>query len=321
MVLCTIPAEVAELVYAHDSKSCPARVVGSIPTFSTMAIIRILCIAGPTASGKSSRAVKEALARGGEIISVDSRQVYRGLDIGTEKITEEEMHGVPHHLISVRDVNEMYSAGDFVVDATRLIEEIATRGKVPILVGGTHFYFDALINGLPADVATNPAFRAELEKLSTRELYACVREADAHRAERIDPKNRRRLIRALEIINVKGKVPERPPVDESAQKYAIEWIVIDPPREELRKKIETRLANAFQHGLVDEVRYVREMIGDVYLNELGLEYRIIGEYLRGERTEESLLPTLSAKLWQYARHQKAWLRKLSLATLPHQNKN
>ena len=99
----------------------------------------ILCIAGPTASGKTSRAVAEALAQNGEIISVDSRQVYRELDIGTEKVTPEEMRGVPHHLIDIRDPQEHYSAGDFVQDATRLIEDMAARGKLPILAGGTHF--------------------------------------------------------------------------------------------------------------------------------------------------------------------------------------
>src|SRR3990167_1642205 len=111
--------------------------------------VRILCIAGPTASGKSSRAIEEALKRDGEIISVDSRQVYHGLDIGTEKISKEEMRNVPHHLIDIRDPKESYSAGDFVTDATRLIEEISARGKLPILVGGTNFYFDALFKGLP----------------------------------------------------------------------------------------------------------------------------------------------------------------------------
>src|SRR3989344_7444857 len=129
-------------------------------------MISILCIAGPTASGKSSRAVEIAL-KGfgnpssnegfpkpfmGEIISVDSRQVYRGLNIGTEKITTEEMQGVPHHLIDTGEPNEPYSAGDFVADATRLIKEITARGKLPILVGGTHFYFDALLSGLPMSI-------------------------------------------------------------------------------------------------------------------------------------------------------------------------
>lgn len=277
----------------------------------------ILIIAGPTASGKSSRAVAEALARNGEIISVDSRQVYRGLDIGTEKITMEEMCGVPHHLIDIRDPEENYSAGDFVQDAARLIEEISARGKLPILVGGTHFYFDALLYGLPMGTDANPALREEFEKLTDEELYARVSSMDPRRAAELDPKNKRRLIRALEIIETKGVVPAR---SNLATNYEIEWIVIDPPREELRKRIDARLTSAFERGLIDEVRRVRETVGDVRLNELGLEYRIVGEYLRGEsysakatqdtHDEASLLPTLSAKLWQYARRQKAWLRKL-----------
>ncbi|MEK7114278.1 MAG: tRNA (adenosine(37)-N6)-dimethylallyltransferase MiaA, partial [Patescibacteria group bacterium] len=138
--------------------------------------LQLLFIAGPTASGKSSRAVEEALARNGEIISVDSRQVYRGLDIGTEKISKEEMHGVPHYLIDIRDPSETYSAGDFVADATRLIAEITARGKLPILVGGTHFYFDALLSGLPTGIDANPALREELEALPSEELFARIRE-------------------------------------------------------------------------------------------------------------------------------------------------
>lgn len=284
-------------------------------------LLPILCIAGPTASGKSSRAVEEALLRGGEIISVDSRQVYRGLDIGTEKITTAEMRDIPHHLIDIRDPRENYSAGDFLIDATRLIEEISGRGKLPILVGGTHFYFDALLFGLPTGVDANLKLREKLEKLSTEDLYARVRSRDARRASELDPRNRRRLIRALEIIETLGIVPPRGTSSQGESlvelqqpllksNFNTEWIVIDPPREELRTRIDARLARALEHGLIDEVRRVREEVGDTRLNELGLEYRIVGEFLRGERTEESLLPTLSAKLWQYARRQKAWLRKL-----------
>lgn len=268
---------------------------------------QILCIAGPTASGKSARAVEEALVRNGEIISVDSRQVYRGLDIGTEKITLGEQRGIPHYLIDIRDVNESYSAGDFVTDATRFIEEISARGKLPILVGGTHFYFDALLSGLPMGTDANPELRAELEKLSTEELYARVRLVDARRAVALDPQNRRRLVRALEIIEERGVVPER---TKSVSEYDVEWIVINPSGEELRARIDARLKQALGRGLIEEVRRVSEEVGDARLNELGLEYKIVGEFLRGERTEESLLPTLSAKLWQYARRQKAWLRKL-----------
>lgn len=267
----------------------------------------ILLVAGPTASGKSARAVGEALARGGEIISVDSRQIYRGLDIGTEKISKKEMRGVPHHLLDIRDPSESYSAGEFVEDARHLIKEISARGKLPILVGGTHFYFDALLNGLPPSTPVNTPLRQALEKLDTEGLYARVLQQDPRRAAKLDPKNRRRLIRALEIIEAMGKVPARTP---SAQPYDAEWIIIDPPREELRARINARLESAFARGLTDEVRAVREAVGDARLNELGLEYKIVGECLRGERSRESLIPTLSAKLWQYARRQKAWLRKL-----------
>lgn len=268
---------------------------------------QLLCIAGPTASGKSSRAVAEALARGGEVISVDSRQVYRGLDIGTEKITPKEMQRVPHHLIDIRGPNETYSAGDFVDDATLLIAEISARDKLPILAGGTHFYFDALLHGLPARVDPNHELRERLETLSSEELFAEVVKRDPRRATEIDPKNRRRLIRALEIIESEGFVPPRP---KKAARYKTEWIVINPPMKELRERIEARLKSALARGLVDEVRRIQSEVGEKRLNEFGLEYKIIGEYLRGERSEETLLPTLVSKLAQYARRQKAWLRKL-----------
>jgi tRNA dimethylallyltransferase len=283
----------------------------------------VLCIAGPTASGKSARAVEEALARGGEVISVDSRQVYRGLDIGTEKTSREEMRGVPHHLIDILDAREPYGAGDFVADATRLTEEIRARGALPILAGGTHFYFDALLHGLPEDTPPDFALRSELENISTEELYARVSAQDPRRAAELDPANRRRLVRALEIVARHGSVPFRNPSHPqksaiaqnsgwSSARYEVEWIVLDVPREELRARIDARLADAFRRGLVEEVRRVRQEVGDARLNELGLEYRVVGAYLRGERTEASLIPALSAKLWHFARRQKAWLAKLAL---------
>ncbi|HWH16052.1 MAG TPA: tRNA (adenosine(37)-N6)-dimethylallyltransferase MiaA [Candidatus Paceibacterota bacterium] len=267
----------------------------------------ILCVAGPTASGKSARAVALAKEHGGEVISVDSRQVYRMLDIGTEKTAPEEMEGIPHHLIDICDPKETYSAGDFVRDAERLIKEIRSRGKTPILAGGTHFYFEALLYGLPADIPQNPVLREELEKRSVESLMEEIALRDPRRAARLDPRNKRRLVRALEIIETHGHVPERAP---SEPRHAVSWVILNPERDELRERIETRLKNAIHNGLIEETRRVREYVGDARLNELGLEYRIVGEYLRGERTEESLLPSLTTKVWHYARHQKAWLRKL-----------
>lgn len=272
-----------------------------------MSAIPVIAIIGPTGSGKSARAVEEARKRGGEVISVDSRQVYRGLDIGTEKITAEEMQGVPHHLIDIRDAEESYSAHDFVTDATILIQEIHARGKVPILAGGSHFYFDALFNGLPAETPPNRSLRLDLETLDADELYARVLEGDPYRASKLDPKNTRRLIRAIEIIEAHGKVPTRT----VAEEYDVEWILVQPPLEELRERITKRLERALEHGLIEEVERVCAHVGDVRLTELGLEYRIVGEYLRGELSRDLLLPTLTSALWQYARRQRAWVRKLS----------
>jgi tRNA dimethylallyltransferase len=263
-------------------------------------------VAGPTASGKSARAIELAKEVNGEVISVDSRQVYRMLDIGTEKISLEEMAGVPHHLIDIRDPKDTYSAGDFVEDAERLITDIEARGKVPILAGGTHFYFDALLYGLPPQTPPNEELRTELESKSDEELLTEITAKDPHRALRLDPKNRRRLIRALEIIARHIRVPIRP----TEARFSPTWIVLNPSRDELKERLEKRLKEAFDRGLIDEVRKVRAYVGDERLNELGLEYKIVGEYLRGERDEASLLPTLNARLWHYARRQKAWLRKL-----------
>lgn len=272
----------------------------------------ILCIVGPTASGKTKRAISEAVEHNGEVISVDSRQVYKFLDIGTEKISQKDMRGIKHHLIDIRDPKDAYSANDFVRDAEKLIEEIHSRGKLPILAGGTHFYFDALLNGLPESTPVNQKLRDDLEKLTNEELYEKITKTDPRRALELDPKNRRRLVRAIEIVTALGKVPKRS--DQKNTKYDVKWIILESETDELRALIDNRLRNTLDNGLIDEVKKIQEYVGDERLDELGLEYRIIGKYLRGEITEENLFQTLSSKLWQYARRQKAWLRKLKKET-------
>lgn len=270
---------------------------------------RIIAVIGPTASGKSAKAIELAKELNGEVISVDSRQIYRTLDIGTEKTLPGDRGGIPHHLIDIREPEESYSAGDFVQDAERLIADIQSRGKTPILAGGTHFYFDALLFGLPEE-PTNPVLRASLAGKSAEELFAELKRLDPRRAGEIDPANPRRVIRAIEIATQRGAVPERV---RNEPAYEVEWQIIDLPKEKLRERINTRLKQAFERGLIEEVERTRERLGagaDARLNELGLEYRIIGQFLRGERTEESLLPALSSALWRYARQQKAWLKRL-----------
>jgi len=269
----------------------------------------IICVVGPTASGKTKRAVEIALLRNGEVISVDSRQVYRGLDIGTEKTTREEMRGVPHHLIDIRDARDTYSAGDFVQNATSLISDITSRGRIPILCGGTHFYLDALLYGLPAETPIDTLYRKELESFSAEALFTRIQQLDPRRAKMLDATNKRRLVRALEIISIHGKVPERKRTEPC---YNVEWVVCNPDSEVLRARIDARLNETWKRGLINEVKRVREEVGDDRLNELGLEYKIVGEYLKGERNEDSLIPALSNALWHLARQQKQWLKKLSL---------
>lgn len=267
----------------------------------------IVCVIGPTASGKTARAIALAKERDGEVISVDSRQVYRTLDIGTEKVTPEEMDGIPHHLIDIREPEERYSAGDFAADASRLIADLHSREKTPILAGGTHFYFDALLYGLP-DAAHDPDLRAHLEKLPTEELNRLLAEADPERARAVDPHNRRRLIRSIEIAAQHGTVPER---KRGESRYAVEWVVIDHPREVLRERIDARLVQALDRGLVAEVKETLERVGEERLREFGLEYRVIGDFLKGELEEERLLATLSSRLWRLARQQKNWIKRLT----------
>lgn len=275
---------------------------------------RIIAVIGPTASGKTAKSLALAQERNGEIISLDSRQVYRTLDIGTEKISVEEMNGIPHHLIDIREPEETYSAGDFANDAAALITDILSRGKTPILAGGTHFYLDALLYGLPND-PVDQDLRRELEKKTAEELFIELQQKDPRRAARIDRNNSRRLVRALEIVSTRGSVPER---STQTPAYDVEWHIIDLPREELRERIDTRLKQTLDRGLIEEVTRTRARVGDTRLTELGLEYRIIGEYLRGERTEDSLLPALSSALWRYARQQKQWLKRLTPPSVDEQ---
>lgn len=283
---------------------------------------RVYIVIGPTASGKTARSLDIAEAENGEVISVDSRQVYRMLDIGTEKISMDDMRGIPHHLINIRNPEEVYSAHDFVTDCRRLISEIHARGKVPVLAGGTHFYIDALLFGLPQAPAKNDALRERLEAYSADELYDMVLAKDKKRAETLDPKNKRRLVRALEILETKESVPPRVRSTEFFDTFDVYTEVINPDRETLRSRIDARLQETIARGLVSETARIRDYLTTIYrsksladkrLDEFGLEYKVTAQVLRGEVAEEELFSILSSKLWHLARRQKSWIRKLSTA--------
>lgn len=272
-------------------------------------MIKIIVILGPTASGKSDLAVETALRHNGEVISADSRQIYKGLDIGTGKITTEEMKGVAHHLLDIRNPNETYSVVEWVHDATEAIKNIASRGKTPIICGGTGFYISALVDGISLpDVPRNEELRKELEKLSPEVLFQKLTALDPQRATTIDPQNKRRLERAIEIATEIGKVPEvsaRPNPE-----FEFLQIGITTPDTELRQRINIRLVTRIQQGLIDEARELHTNgLSFERMRALGLEYRYLADLLEGILTESQFQEILATKIWQYARRQKAWFKR------------
>ncbi len=271
---------------------------------------KIIAIVGPTASGKTALSIELAKRFNGEVISADSRQTYRGLDIGSGKVTEAEMDGVPHHLIDIADPEEIYSAGDFLRDAKIAINDMVARGKVPIIAGGTFFYLDLLRGKMQtAEVKPNFALQAEFEKLSTPELIERLTLADPERASTIDKANRRRLIRALVIIESLGKVPEVK-VAQSESEY--EWLIfgIDIDRVVLYERIRVRLQDRLQNGMIEEVKgLLASGVNPQRLDDFGLEYRYLTRNLLNEIPYEEMVVQLFAKLRQFAKRQLTWLRK------------
>ncbi len=272
-----------------------------------MHLPKVLVIVGPTSSGKTSLGIDLAQKYNGEVISADSRQVYRGLDLGTGKVTQAEMQGIPHHLIDVTEPNDVYTVTDFVRDGSITISDILSRGKLPIIVGGTFFYVDTLLGRVSTpEVGPNEALRAILETKSAEDLFAELQSKDSVRAEKIDKHNKRRLIRALEIIDTLGTVPPIAP----QEPYNTLTLGISLPKEELATRIHTRLLERFNAGMVAEVEgLVARGVSYERLAELGLEYRSIAEYLQGNISYEALIPGIEIKNRQLAKRQMTWLKR------------
>lgn len=269
---------------------------------------KVIAVVGPTASGKTSLAVELALALNGEVISADSRQVYKGLDIGSGKVTEEETKGVPHHLISITDPKDTYTAADFAHDAKALIEDITARGKVPIIAGGTFFYLDQLrgLSGV-AGVPKNEELRNDLENKSTPELLTILTDLDSKRAVAVDKNNRHRIIRSIEIATTLGHVPEAIKAPSS-----YDWLIfgIDIERTDLHPRIETRLHQRLRDGMEAEVkRLLEEGVSKEKLVAFGLEYRYLVRRHYQELSYEQMTEELFAKIRQFAKRQQTWLKR------------
>ena len=266
---------------------------------------KLIAVVGTNASGKSSLGVRLARAFDGEIVSADSRQVYRGMDLGSGKIRPEDMMGVKHHLLDVVEPGEFFSMADFQRLAYRAIDDICARGKIPFLVGGTGLYVDSVTKGYElSDKAPDLKYRDELETLSTPELYSMLMEKQP--GLDIDPNNRNRVMRVLEKLHDgDSALPAARP------RYDVLTLGVRWDRETLKKRIDERLDRRTAEGMIDEVRRLRaEGAGDEFLLKLGLEYRYITEYLTGVwPDEETMLKELSLAIKRFAKRQVTWFKR------------
>jgi len=271
---------------------------------------KVIVIVGPTASGKTSLSIKLAKKINGEIISADSRQVYRGLNLGTGKVTKKEMSGIKHYLLDVADPKKVFTVTDFVRLGEKAITDIHARGKMPIICGGTGFYIQALVDGLIIpEVPPNPNLRKILEKKKLVDLLEILKKLDPKRYKNIDKKNPRRIIRAIEIAKALGKVPTL----KTTSRYDPEFIKISLPKEVLEKRIHERLLARLKAGMVNEVKNLHAKgLSWKRMENLGLEYRFIARYLQNKITKEEMVEQLETAIRQYAKRQITWFKRYRL---------
>mgnify|MGYP004578237509 FL=1 len=280
--------------------------------------MKLICITGPTATGKTRLGVDLSLELEGEVISCDSMQVYRGMDIGTAKATEEEMRGVPHHMLDVVSPKESYSVGRYVQEAGAWAEDIAQRGKMPVVVGGTGLYMDSLVRGI--DFAESPgddSLRRELEGIGRSRggeaLLDMLKEFDPEAAACIHPNNLKRIIRAIEIYRLTGKTITRHDEESRLRPDAFEAVRIVlsfEDREKLYERIDRRVDIMMERGLLEEVRALLE--GGLSRESTAMAaigYKELAEYLDGECSLEDAVQRIKQDSRRYAKRQLTWFRR------------
>lgn len=281
---------------------------------------KIIVIVGPTASGKSELAVKLAKKFNGEIISADSRQVYKGMDIGTGKVSRDKaknktkdskiyLHeGIAHYLLDVAHPKRKFTVVQYRKLAQKAIEKIFKKGKIPIICGGTGFYIQSLIDGISIpEVKPDWKLRKKLEKKSTKELYQILKKLDPKRAKTIDKENPRRLIRAIEIAKKIGKVPI---LKKNPLCYLVLMIGIKKEKKELSSLIKKRLLKRLKQGMIEEVKKLRKSgISFKRLEEFGLEYRQIARFLQKKISKNEMIKNLQKDIEHFAKRQMTWFKK------------
>jgi len=270
---------------------------------------KLIVVLGPTASGKSELAIGLAKKFNGEIVSVDSRQVYKGMDIGTGKVTKKEMQGIPHYLLDVASPKRRFAVVQYRKLALKAINNIFKKGGVPILCGGTGFYIQAVVDGiLIPEVKPDWKLRKKLEEKNTEQLYSLLKKLDPRRAKNIDKKNPRRLIRAIEIIEKTGKAV--PDFKTNPLPYPVLFLGIKKTPAELKTLIKKRLLKRLKIGMVKEVENLHKSgLSWKRLEEFGLEYRQVVRYLGKKINYSEMIKILQKEIEHYAKRQMTWFKR------------
>lgn len=276
---------------------------------------KVVVIVGPTASGKTAVSIELAKKINGEIISADSMQIYKYMDIGTAKPTLEEMQGIKHYMLDVVMPDETFNVAKYKSMAESAIEGILKKGKVPIIVGGTGLYINTLVDGIEfADVPGDEEYRNELIEKGYREgamsIYKELEKIDSESAKKIDPNNIRRVARALEIYKVTGKTKTQLDIESRKEvKYDYRLFGMEWDRETLYNRIDLRVDKMIEAGLIDEVRNVTEKFKISNTAVQGLGYKEVIEYLNGNISYEEMIEKLKLETRHYAKRQLTWFRR------------
>jgi len=268
-----------------------------------------LVVLGPTAIGKTKFAINLAKKLNAEILSIDSRMVYKTMDVGTSKPTLEEMSGIKHHMIDLVLPDQKFNISDYQKLAYEKVEEIKSRGKFPMFVGGTMMYIDTICeNWNLGIVEPNQDVREELEDMSTEELFKKLKELDPNHAKNIEPKNRRHIIRPLEICILTGKAYSSLPLS-NEKKYSYMKIGLTMERERLYKQINERVLDQLNMGLLEETKILSKKYDYNLPSMTGLGYKQMGYYLRKEMSFEEAVDILQRDTRHFAKRQMTWWRK------------
>ena len=277
---------------------------------------KVIVICGPTASGKTALSIELAKQINGEIVSCDSMQIYKDMDIGTAKPTPDEMQGIKHYLIGHVSPEERYSVADYKADAKKAIKEIIEKGKMPIVVGGTGLYLDSLIYEIEyQDIQLDEEYRKQLEEeveeKGLEELYKRAKQIDEKAIEKISPNDKKRILRILEIYHATGKTKTEQEIESRKKEVEYDYKVyaLDWDRQKLYDRINKRVDMMMEQGLIEEVKQILDKYHTFPTAMQGLGYKEVVEYLEGKLTKEEMVEKIKMETRRYAKRQLTWFRK------------